>query len=258
MIVEVAPHITARVVDGPHLPFQPRLWLQSRLLIVGPYHSSGEQEEHFLDTVGYIDWLRLGSDALCFGKNDHLLKSVLFHIPDASAAVTSTRLEERVGSPVSGLLEITESKGFFLEMSDLHSIDLEGDVLALLGGKGMEVNRDSLRLRIAPDIDLLFSNRRLSGVLLLHPARYLVGSWADAAPTQPDPSLTVALRDYLALVSVPNIQRMEDRAPDLLDALRSLHKRLVHDPGGGIQAAVLRAALEDVADRFYGQELTGD
>lgn len=204
-----------------------------------------------------MDWLRFGSDMLCFGKNDHLLKSVLFHIPEANIAVASPLLGGRVGPSVSGSLEITEPRGFLLELADVRGMDMEEDVLILLGG-GAEVDTDSLRLRIAHDTDLLFSKQKLCGVLLSHPSRYLVGSWADASPIQPDPSLAESLRDYLSLVSAPNIQRMEDKAPDVLHELLSLHKRLSPDKGGGPQEEAVRASVEDVVDRFYEQKLTGN
>ncbi len=256
MIVELTQSVTADVVEGEYLRLQPRLWLRDRTLLLGPYHSAQEQEQHFLEEVGYVDWLRFGSDALCFDRKDLLLNSASFRMPETNATLTSslTRWLDEVA--VNGLLRLTEPRGFIFELADVRWMDVDADVLFFLDETVVLMEAGHrLRLRIAQDMDLLFIQQRLCGVALIHPANYLVDSWADSVGHISDGQLKILLHEYLNLVAEPFIQRMEDKDTDILGALVDLHIQLEVGIESMEQQRVIRVAVEDLAERFYGKKL---
>jgi len=135
-------------------------------------------------------------------------------------------------------------------------MDVDADVLFFLDETVVLMEAGHrLRLRIAQDMDLLFIQQRLCGVALIHPANYLVDSWADSVGHISDGQLKILLHEYLNLVAEPFIQRMEDKDTDILGALVDLHIQLEVGIESMEQQRVIRVAVEDLAERFYGKKL---
>ncbi|HEX3761608.1 MAG TPA: hypothetical protein VHW23_23080 [Kofleriaceae bacterium] len=130
--------------------------------------------------------------------------------------------------------------GFHVDPLDLRYLAEHAAALIVASAGLPSADRESLRLAIGSDIDLLFHRGRYTGWILGSPLAHLVSEPGEAAPGMDNPGLHEPLRDYLALVVEPNIARMGDEDPDLQAALRALraHVRAIDSR----QAARSRAA----------------
>ena len=139
--------------------------------------------------------------------------------------------------------------GFHVDPLDLRHLAEDAAALVVAGAALSLADRDSLRLAIGRDIDLLFHHGRYGGWILGSPIAHLVSEPGELAPGIDDPRLHEPLREYLALVVEPNIARMSDEDPDLRAALRALQARV--RAVDGQQARVLESGIERVLETFY-------
>lgn len=221
-------------------------------LHTGPARSSPAYESLLDETVGSsYDW----GDELRFDKRSGLLRSFILKTPEAGGiehSIVSSwlALPRHVGLPT-----ISDDRGFNLDPLDVRSLSDDGRHLLALHATATAPDRDALRLAVHPDCDFLFAHGRYCGWVLGRPIAHLTQDRdGDAAAGSPDDSqeLIDLLRDYLALVVQPNIDRMDDRDPLLGAALEALiaRARSCRVPGPAAQTLVWRAT--DVLENFYG------
>ncbi|HEX8114769.1 MAG TPA: hypothetical protein VF516_43865 [Kofleriaceae bacterium] len=103
--------------------------------------------------------------------------------------------------------------GFHVDPLDLRHLAENAAALVVAGATLPSADRDSLRLAIGRDTNLLFHHGRYSGWILGSPIAHLVSEPGEPAPGTDDPRLHEPLREYLALVVEPNITRMCDEDP---------------------------------------------
>lgn len=217
------------------------------MLNAGPARSSPAYGRHLDATIGSsYDW----SDELRFDKHTGKLTSFVLKMPEAGAlepavARSWLALPRRTGIPV---LDHREN-GFHVDPLDLRHLAEDAAALVVAGVELPPADRDSLRLAVGRDTDLLFHHGRYSGWILCSPIAHLVSEPGEAAPGTDDPRLHEPLREYLALVVEPNITRMCDEDPDLREALCALRARVRSVDGG--QARALESGIERVLDTFY-------
>jgi hypothetical protein len=235
----------AHVEPGANVDDVPTWSLQT--LNAGPARASPAYDRHLEVTVGSsYDW----SDELRFDKRTGKLKSFVLKTPEAAALEPTIgqswlALPRRTGIPV---LDHPEN-GFHVDPLDLRCLAEDADAL-IVTSTGLPVaDRDSLRLAIARNTDLLFHHGRYGGWILGSPIAHLVSEPGDAAPGSDEPRLHESLREYLALVVEPNIERMGEEDPDLRTALRELRARVRAIDGR--QARALEGGIERVLETFY-------
>jgi hypothetical protein len=139
--------------------------------------------------------------------------------------------------------------GFHVDPLDLRHLAEDAAALVVAGVGLPPADRDSLRLAVGRDTDLLFHHGRYSGWILGSPIAHLVSELGEAAPGTDDPRLHEPLREYFALVVEPNIAQMGDEDPDLHAALGALRARLRAIDGK--QARALEGGIERVLETFY-------
>ena len=242
----------AEIITGGELAEQPRWGLRSGSLIIAPYRTGDEHEHHYLETIGSGTWHRSEEDEFRFDKTSRTLRSLWLHVPDRNLPSAEFLGTLQLVPRMEGLLRLTSPQSFSLEPSDYRWLAPDGKVLACIREALAKEPKDSIRLRIAHDFDLLFIEGRLCGWLLWEPARYLVKAWEKPYPSEPTDALISELHDYLDLVAEPNFLRMEDKDPYILRALLDLRERLRDDTGVG-QRQVLRESLDYVIEKFYGK-----
>jgi len=235
----------AHVEFGASLHDVPTWSLQT--LNSGPARSSPAYGRHLETTIGSsYDW----SDEFRFDKRTGRLRTFVLKTPEAGAlepaiARSWLALPRRTGIPV---LDHPEN-GFHVDPLDLRHLAEDAAALVVASTALPSAERDSLRLAIDRDTDLLFHHGRYSGWILGSPIAHLVSEPGETAPGTDDPRLREPLRDYLALVVEPNIARMGDEDPDLRTALCAL--RVCVQAIGGKQARALEGGIERVLEAFY-------
>lgn len=216
-------------------------------LNAGPARSSPAYSRHLEATIGSsYDW----SDELRFDKRTGKLRSFVLKMPEAGIVESAIArswltLPRRAGIPV---LDHRES-GFHVDPLDLRYLTENAAALLVASATLPSAHRDSLRLAIGRDTDLLFHHGRYCGWILGSPIAHLVREPGDAASGTDDPHLHEPLREYLELVMEPNIERMGDGDPDLRAALRALQRHL--GAIDGTQARALEGSIERVLETFY-------
>lgn len=254
MNVELAEGIVTEVVFGERLATPPRWGLRSSSLMIAPYHSGDEHELHYEATVGSGDWYRSEYDEFRFGKDDHMLRSLWLHVPNENLNAAELLPRWRDAPPLSGVLRLLTQRDFAPAPTAYRWLEPSGEVLAGLHPASLRSPGEMLRLRAAPDFDMLFVNRRFAGWLLWSPLRYLTSGWSEATQTdEPDTELVSQLGRYLELIATPNFAAMEEKNPDTRGALLELRDRFAQADAENAQRAILRESLEAVIKNFYGE-----
>lgn len=254
-MLKILDSITTRILPEHHLGQSPRWMLDGRTVIIGPYHSSAEHEQHLAQTVGSTDWLWSSSDELRFDQKTLLLQSVLLLLPDATLPSDLSLVPWLMASQETGLLQLSTSQNFQLPSSSFRWLVPEGQILMCVHKRATEDAQYRLRLRIAANLELFFADKLLCGWALLNPAHFIVDAWEEPSSEGTDPSFTSLIKEYLALVTDPYIEQMEDQDPKLLGQLLGLYTRAGLDSSSPQKRAILRAAIADKLDRFYGHEV---
>jgi hypothetical protein len=237
------------------LPFSPRWGLRESSLIVGGYYSGDEHEQHFLQTVGSGNWYRSEYEEFRFRQDNHQLESVWFHVPEVNVEPEKQDVMSlwQFETPIKGLLTLLQVQGFKPEPMDFRFLDRDGKFLACIAEMALTTTKNRLRLRIAKDFDLLFIEQNLCGWLLSHPIDYLVMSWDETSPVTPDEQLASIVYEYLDLIAEPNIEKIEDEDPAILELLLNLYQRTVISPNPIYRRQIIANCIQDIIEQFYNQ-----
>jgi hypothetical protein len=234
----------------PELALPGGAWWDLWTVQAGLSRSDPSYDDYLSETTGSsYDW----SDEFRFDLRTGLLSSLVLKTPEdgtADAEVTETWS----GQPRRpGLPELVDrTRAFHVDPLDLRGLSGDGRHLIATDRQLGAAGSGSLRLAVHPALDLLFQDGRYRGWMVIEPLAHLVINRDDApvpgsAPS--DPAVRRALRDYLALVVQPAIDRMSDGDPEPRRALAELRSRLEGRDGA---ANVLRHRIDDVLDTFYG------
>jgi hypothetical protein len=156
--------------------------------------------------------------------------------------------------PTVGLLRLESSGGFNIEPTTFRWFDHSSRQLICINEAATSEPCDRLRLQITRDVDLLFANGKLCGWILSHSVNYLVNAWEAPYKNEPNDDLANLLHEYLELISDPNIERMEDEDPNILQKLLDLRTRAGHSQSSQ-QQRILYSSIEGILDLFYDKAL---
>jgi hypothetical protein len=241
------------------LPYQPRWGVSGRSLKVGSYHNGDEHEHHFVaETIGSGLWYGPeDSNEFRFDENDLTLKSIWFPIPEENMELGNlvelwTRQE-----PLVGALRLTSSEsleGFSPEFADFRWFDPQGQMLVCITKNALLEAESRTRLRIATDVELMFSDNYLCGWILFQPLKYATHGWEDPHPLEfEDITLTTVTNEYLRIASKPFVDQLLDEDPEVLQALLSLNQKLKDENVMGYQRKVLSDSIKRLIENFYDE-----
>lgn len=241
--------IPARIEADRALDQAPTWSLQTLLAITS--RPSPAHEPHLLGTVGSdYAW----GDEIRFDRRTGLLRSLLLKTPEEGAVAPALAASWLALPRRPGLPAISRTTGFNFDPLDLRLLTEEGRHLIVLLAETAAPDPDAVRLAIHADCDLLFARGRYCGWVLHDPVAHMVVAHRGDAPAgsaADDPELIGLLRDYLALVIQPNIDRMYDRDPELHAALEALLGRARACRARGPAPQTLATRIADVLDNFY-------
>lgn len=253
MIVQLLESVLAEVVEGCSIQASPRWILNSLAVVVAPYNSLKEYDQQIGKTFGSFDFLGSGAEGLRFREKDLLLESVWFRVPEVHLPLDKIPILWQDEQPQIGLLRLSSAEEFLLPPTKVRWLDTNAGILVFMTETSLTAVGERLRLRIAEDFDLLFIGQKLCGWLLSSPEKYLVGLWETPYPVEPDKELKALLYESLNLVSKPNVEKMYDEDPDILQALVDLHSRIKYGGGAVNQRRILHSWIEEIIERFYDQ-----
>jgi len=250
-VLELQPSVLVDIVPGRQLEYRPRLALRGLSLIVGPYRSGDEHEQHYLDTTGSGAWHAPEDDELRFGKGDRILRSAWLHIPEAHLSAPNVLAPWVTAAREVGLLRLAGAPPNQLDLAYRRILDTRDEALGCVTDLALHVGQERLGLTIAEDVDLLFANGQACGWLLRHPQRYLSDGWQEPpAPPSEESQLAALLADYLELISQKNMAALEAADPEMHASLRALKNRAAHIPASPQRDALL-AAIDAQIDLFF-------
>lgn len=254
-MVMLVPSVAADIVSGASIPSVVRWQLRSLYVDLGPYQSMAERERLAAQTIGSADWLWSGADDLCFDRSTLLLTSARFRVPEVNLEPPAS-LAAWIAIPAQpGGLRLLAAQPFTLEPVDVRWLNEQGTVLIGATSAALAEAASKARLRVAPDLDLLFAEEQLCGWLLENPVQHLVEAWEDPVPDMQDAALPSLLREYLTLIAEPHIDELDEQDPALLTALVDLHARVGQGGAAGGGRQVLRVAIEDIVETFYDRTI---
>jgi hypothetical protein len=244
-----------KVISGTSLEQNPRWMLDGRNVLIGPYYSADEHDQHIGQTIGSTDWLWSAADELRFDQETLLLQSASFIVPEATLPSDISLDIWKMVPQVTGLLQLSHAQNFQLESTDFRWLDPQGSTLTCVTRNALNHVQQRLRLSIAKNIELLFVDEQLCGWSLLNPTLFIVDAWEDSTVDAEDSQFTALLHTYLSLLTNPYIERMEDRDAPMLDNLRNLYAHIITTANHTKRYNILKAAVVEKIDLFYGLKL---
>jgi hypothetical protein len=242
--------IVAEICPNYVLNEAPR-WFFEHTIIVGPYRSMNEHETHIVRTVGSFDYFTRSADEIRFSEMDLVLESVWFRVPTKN--VSGTLNPERWISvlPEEGILRLSSSQDFFFEPVDCLWTNSNSSYLLGLMDGWQDDFRNPIRLRIAKDIDLLFSNGAYCGWMLTDPIQYIVESFEFPQKDLYDKELPGLVSEYLKLVTDELAIRMEDGDVEARNELTLLRSKVEAGKELSIRREILLKQIDVIFDTFY-------
>ncbi|MEU9115743.1 hypothetical protein AB0D04_29175 [Streptomyces sp. NPDC048483] len=179
--------------------------------------------------------------------SDRRLESLYLLIPDEPCTVPEEACAGWIRTTVvAGGLRAEVKKGFALETTTTRWLAPEARHMICLREQAPHTpspEEGGMRLRIAPDTDLLLADGKMAGWMLTNPARYLVKGWDRPADTPPAPGTSLLLAAYLAMTSWPAFEKILDGDGAACRELRALEERIRHQTGDPSRTAVLAHAV---------------
>ncbi|ACU34539.1 hypothetical protein KCV87_17675 [Actinosynnema pretiosum subsp. pretiosum] len=234
------------VARGEPLPHVPRLVLDTRAVLVGPYGSAVEHERHVLDTAGAGGWPDTEDDEYRFDRDTGTLVSALLHIPDAQTSALPWHIPP--GEPAALRTQAAQPR----PPAPTHWLSPDTSTLVCAYASHPAPLPPLHRVDTAPDFALLLlPDNTLSGWLLAHPDRHVTTAWEQATPELPDEPFRAAFTTYFSLTTPEAVEALEDGAPNVLSQLSELRDTIPLSEGVHSRRAALHHAVEGLLD-FYG------
>ncbi|MDQ0994022.1 hypothetical protein [Streptomyces sp. V3I7] len=245
MDVEITDSVGAQIVEGG-LAHTPRLVLAGPFVTVGAYADQQEKEAELASTFGSAQWLWSEDDDLRFEVNDRELQSLCLYLPQDAATPDSVAQSWEHVRRIRGTLSTATNANFSAPQTTSYWVAPDATHLVCLRGSAAPADAGSLRLTVAPDLDLLFTQGKMVGWLLVDPARYLTASWEMPAPEAPAESTRSLLQRTLAMTMSSEVEAIEDGDEDAWRRLRDLSQTLHNE----VEDRQRIDVLQSVIDRF--------
>ncbi|MGW8884696.1 hypothetical protein [Streptomyces sp. NPDC055749] len=237
---------------GRPIPFPPRYSLSGGFVTASPHTDFPSHEVLLSETFGSTDWLWSGDDEFRFGKHGGGLRGMILAVPEQESAEGWSPERWLETSAMQGGLQSITPNNFDARPTEVRWVEASGDRLVCAFTDSPTAPSDLMRLRVAPNLDIIFADHVYSGWILENPAAHLVQEWEPAPPTGAPEGFGVALRDYLTLFVEPRIGMMQDGDTALLAELDSLLARLATLPVDQ-RRTVIQDQVSDLRERWYGE-----
>jgi hypothetical protein len=252
MSVQLVPSVTAEVVLDSYIESRPRLRLESSCVAIAPYDTMEQYEKHLSETRGSSrDWFD-ESDEFRFSRRNHLLQSLWVGVRDRGLPITDAAIVDSLVSvtpKVGNLQFLPEQRDLFsVKPSEHRWIDPEGQILVGFYRLIQDCSEIQLRLRVAQDFDLLFSQKGLCAWMLKNPAQYLA---TEDTPLEAPQEISKLLADYFTFIDRPNIYLMEDADPTVFQKAMELETKLKEKSTDAPYRELIIAGLRNILDNFY-------
>ncbi|MEU5438761.1 hypothetical protein AB0G73_36260 [Streptomyces sp. NPDC020719] len=249
MRLDLAADFAVTLTDRP-LAHAPRYSLSGAYVTASPHTGQPSHEVLLSETFGSVDWLWSGDDEFRFDKGDRSLRGCTLTVPEEALEGWDPHAWTDVPPTAGSMTALTEAN-FDAKPTSERWVSESGAHLVCAHRRPPAPVHDILRLRIAPDLDLVFADRAYVGWILNCPADHLVREW-EPAPSAPAPaSMASVLRNYLTTVIEPKIDRMQDGDPALLAELDTLLARIAALPAD-LRRDVLHDQVIDLRENWYG------
>jgi hypothetical protein len=251
MFVKLTNSTTAKIIQENYfLSYKPRWDVRGCSLTLGAYSNGYEHEHHVAtETVGSTSWF----DELRFDKTKSVLSSVYLRVPEENIDLEDLSKVWMEKSPLTGLLSLADPKYFEPEPTSFRWFDPTGRILICINENALTETQNSLRLRVAIDFDLMFSNKQLCGWILSNPLNYITRGWEQPKPIENDSEIAEIVYRYLHLVSEDFLEQMEDENPDILKVLLDLNQKSKNITSPSYQREVICECIQSIIEQFYGE-----
>lgn len=247
MFLQLSDGFSVATTSSP-LPHRPRYSISGAYVAVSPHVDQPSHERLLSETFGSVDWLWSGDDEFRFAKSGSVLAGLVLKVPETesrSAFEPWLNAHEQHGG-----LRAIKPENFAATPTDVRWVSGDGTHLVCAHQALVARVGEVRRLRITASLALVFVDLIYSGWILQDPVDYLVQEWEYSPLGAASDSLRDLLKDYLALIVEPKIDRMQDGDPELLEEMENFIERcsaLPYDP----RRDVLRDQIIDLHENWY-------
>ena len=199
-------------------------------MTVGPHVDLASHERFLSETFGSTDWLWSGDDEFRFDKKTRDLAGVILATPEEGSSGGWSPAAWLDLPRISGGLRVDNDQNFDAMPMATRWVSDDGRWMICAATGSQTSGNALLRLSVADCLDFVFADGLLIGWILESPARFLVREWEKPPGGDCAPELETALRDFLVLLTEPNIEAMQDGDPLVHSSLADLRVRLTRIP----------------------------
>lgn len=212
------------------MTYSPRYSISGLFVAVGPHVDMASHEKLLSGTFGSTDWLWSGDDEFRFDKETRELSGVILTTPEEGPVGSWTPAAWLALPYVPGGLRAENTGNFDARPMATRWVSEDGGWMACATTVEATPSTALLRLRVAECLDFVFADGVLVGWILESPARFLVRK-SDIPPENDcGHELNEALRDFLSILTEPNIEALQDGDPIVYSSLADLRMRLTLMP----------------------------
>ncbi|MEU2870777.1 hypothetical protein ABZ769_16480 [Streptomyces olivoreticuli] len=236
---------------GEALAGLPHFSVTGGSVAVGGYSDPQTREQQVGSTFGSLDWLWSGDDELRFRRGDGKLVGCLLQVPDHTAEVPAACERWTEVPTVERGLCVDPAQDFGFPPTDVRWIAPNGQSLVCLRQPVPANPKSMVRLRVAQNLDLLFTEDGYAGWLLESPAGHLAESSEFPAEVDDGRELARLFAEYFSIVSFPGIEKIQDEDPEARRELDELERDLLSSRDQSPQMDALLRAVRELIDEWY-------
>jgi len=239
-------------LEGPPLAIVPRLSLEISSVLVGPFTDARSRAGLDQATHGSGGPTSVGSEELRFAPETGALAGLLLPVPEEDLSYWDQVEPWLAVEPVESGLRTGRSE--WAEVPQATQYLFEAGTLAgvRLGPWPPPRPRAAVRVRVAPDLELLFGDGAYRGWMLHRAAHHLVRSWEPSPSTEPEADLPRLLAEYLRLTDKHSRRLLVGADPAHRGRMEALRRRLASKKeAASPQREALRGRVEDLLARYF-------
>lgn len=248
-ILSLNENTAIEIVADINLDLIPYFNAESLTIELAPYNNAEEYAIFNSTNLSNMNVIGYSPDKLYFDTSNKILSGAVLHtnpyqISDSNFIEYWISLDEAIGLP-----KLRIDKPFPLNPNIKTYYSLKYDYLFSLASEEINPLADSLKLKIAPNTFLLFSNNTLSGWLLEQPWQFLLSKPPKTMLTEDPATVKLIFATFFRLLSNARVDRMLEQDKQIFSELIEFTKILHGYPDNRFMS--LESTIKRLLEDFY-------
>ncbi|MCW3103870.1 MAG: hypothetical protein JWO09_2310 [Bacteroidetes bacterium] len=242
-------------LPGQQLSCKPRLIISDTRLLLSKATTLEDFEKETTTSVGSVeDWLHFDkTDSFGFDIESQLLKLIYLYYPEQNKMPDNLSLFKKA-ERITGIPKLQDSEDFDISPFDYRYYSINDNLLLSFGEESSSVS-SLVEMRIAQDVSLFFGDGLYCAWGIYNPELYLTDNFSAIKARQSSEFLKGSFKSAFDLISIENIDRMDEKDDAILNQIAILNNEIVEhkEYADNEGLSIIQKWLYDIADRFYSE-----